>query len=149
VAPAYLEVVESGGGSAPLADIELTGAALTLGRDGALADTVFHDRSVSRLHARLVHENGVFRLYDAGSTSGTWINYTPIAAGAGPELKHGDLINLGRVQLRFKRRDVPAANGAAGARVVPLAPASNSAAPVNGAHHDAHPPVHRTAPRWT
>ncbi len=135
LAPAFLEVVEPGGGSAPQANIEVTGATLTLGRDGALAEKLFHDRSVSRLHARLVCEQGVFRLYDAGSTSGTWINYAPIAAGAGPELHHGDLINLGRVQLRFQRRDAPAPNSALGARVVVLAPPANGAAPAaNGAH---------------
>ena len=140
-ATAYLEVVEPGGGGAPQADIDVPGAALTLGRDAALADTVFHDRSVSRLHARLVHENGVFRLYDAGSTSGTWINYTPIAKGAGPELKHGDLINLGRVQLRFKRRDVPPAPGSGGPRVVALAPSPTGNGPLPAHGAGAQPPA--------
>jgi pSer/pThr/pTyr-binding forkhead associated (FHA) protein len=120
---AYLEVVESGGGSAPRPDIELLGGPLSLGRDGAVADTVFHDRSVSRLHARILPVDGGFRLFDAGSTSGTWVNYTPLAAEAGHDLQHGDLINLGRVQLRFKQRDASANNGANGARVVKVAPA--------------------------
>jgi len=81
--------------------------------DAALAETVFHDRSVSRLHARLVVTEGVFRLYDAGSTSGTWINYALVAVETGQSLEHGDLINLGRVQLRFQRRDRPPTNGGA------------------------------------
>jgi|GEM_PF-1203705 len=139
LAPAYLEVVESGGGGAPQPNIEVSGPALTLGRDGALAEAIFHDRSVSRLHARLVHVQGVFRLYDAGSTSGTWLNYAPIAAGAGPELHHGDLINLGRVQLRFIRRDAPAPTGSHGARVVPVVPASISAASISAASNEAAP----------
>ncbi|MCC7360789.1 MAG: FHA domain-containing protein [Anaerolineales bacterium] len=125
LAAAYLEVVEPGGGGAPQADIAVTGVTLTLGRDAALAEAVFHDRSVSRLHARLVHANGVFRLYDAGSTSGTWINYSPIANGAGPELKHGDLINLGRVQLRFKRHDAAPDGNRAAPRIIALAPSQN------------------------
>jgi pSer/pThr/pTyr-binding forkhead associated (FHA) protein len=127
VGSAYLEVVEPGGGSAPRPDIELLGSALSLGRDAAMADTIFHDRSVSRLHARLMPVDGGFRLFDAGSTSGTWVNYTPLAAETGHDLQHGDLINLGRVQLRFKRRDAPASNGANGARVVKVAPDSTPA----------------------
>jgi pSer/pThr/pTyr-binding forkhead associated (FHA) protein len=112
--------VEPGGGSAPRADIELEGEAMTLGRDGAMAETVFHDRSVSRLHARIVALNGVFLIYDAGSTSGTWVNYAQLPAEIGHALQHGDLINLGRVQLRFKRSD--AAEAAAGARVAHVGP---------------------------
>jgi hypothetical protein len=129
---AYLEVVEAGGGSASRADIELVGEVLTLGRDGALAETVFHDRSVSRLHARIVALNGVFLIYDAGSTSGTWVNYTPLPAETGHALQPGDLINLGRVQLRFKRSDTPVANGARVARVAPTNPAAPTA---NGNGH--------------
>ncbi len=111
---AYLEVVESGGGGAARADIELLGPVQHLGRDAALAEIVFPDRSVSRRHARLESApEGVFRIFDEGSTSGTWVNFTLVPAAEGWELKHGDLINLGRVQLRFKRRDVePKPNGA-------------------------------------
>ena len=100
---AYLEIVEGGGG--PRAPIEILGPALRLGRDPARAEAVFQDRSVSRLHARIAEEpEGVFRIYDEGSTSGTWVNFTQIPAEGGWELKAGDLINLGRIQLRFKRR---------------------------------------------
>jgi hypothetical protein len=113
---AYLEVMDPGGGGAPRPDIELLAGSLTLGRDGALAETVFHDRSVSRLHARIIFDEGVFRIYDSASTSGTWVNYAPIAGDDGYPLQHGDLINLGRVQLRFQRRDSLASNGR-GARV--------------------------------
>jgi hypothetical protein len=123
--PAFLEVVEPGGGGAPLPPIELAPGSHTLGRDSALAETVFHDRSVSRLHARLVVIDGAYRLYDAGSTSGTWINYTPVAVETGQSLEHGDLINLGRVQLRFQRRDRPPANGS-GVRVQAVEPSNGS-----------------------
>jgi hypothetical protein len=110
---AYFEVVDSGGGSAARADIELLSPTQHLGRDAALAEIVFPDRSVSRRHARLeISSEGVFRIFDEGSTSGTWVNFTMISASEGWELKHGDLVNLGRVQLRFKRRDLePKPNG--------------------------------------
>ena len=91
--------------------IELLLPALSLGRDGAVAEAIFHDRSVSRLHARIVLEGSAYRLFDSGSTSGTWVNYAPIPAGAGHLLQDGDLINLGRVQLRFKCRDLAPASG--------------------------------------
>lgn len=111
---AYFEVVESGGGGAARADIEILEPLQHLGRDAALAEIVFPDRSVSRRHARLeATPEGVFRIFDEGSTSGTWVNFTMIPAAEGCELKHGDLVNLGRVQLRFKRRDLePKPNGA-------------------------------------
>jgi hypothetical protein len=103
---AYLEVLESGGGSAPRENIELYGQTVKLGRDPAAAHVVFADRSVSRLHARIEETRpGVFRLYDEGSTSGTWVNFSQISLTDGHELKSGDLINLGRVQLRFRRRE--------------------------------------------
>jgi hypothetical protein len=135
--PAFLEVIEPGGGGAPLPPIELAAGSHTLGRDAGVAETVFHDRSVSRLHARLVVADGVFRLYDAGSTSGTWINYTQVAVETGQSLEHGDLINLGRVQLRFQRRDRPPANGS-GIRVQAVE-AAGAAVPqhTNGSEKDA------------
>jgi pSer/pThr/pTyr-binding forkhead associated (FHA) protein len=112
---AYLEVVETGGGSAPRENIELHGQTVKLGRDPATASVIFADRSVSRLHARVEEARpGVFRLYDEGSTSGTWVNFTQISLTEGQDLKSGDLINLGRVQLRFKLREsaAPSPNGA-------------------------------------
>ncbi len=103
---AYLEVIESGGGSAPREKIELHGQTVRLGRDPAAANIIFADRSVSRLHARIEETRaGVFHLYDEGSTSGTWVNFTQISLIDGQELRSGDLINLGRVQLRFKQRE--------------------------------------------
>ncbi|MCC6187933.1 MAG: FHA domain-containing protein [Anaerolineales bacterium] len=123
---AYLEVVEPGGGGAPRLAIELPAGPITLGRDAAMAEAVFHDRSVSRLHARILPVEGGFRLFDAGSTSGTWVNYAPLPAETGHDLQPGDLINLGRVQLRFKRRDAAnhGANCAPVVKVTPACPAS-------------------------
>ncbi len=109
VGKAYLEVIEPGGGGASRADIELTDETVRLGREASLAQIVFPDRSVSRLHARITEmSSGLFRVFDEGSTSGTWVNFTQVPAETGWELKPGDVINLGRVQLRFKRRDAPA-----------------------------------------
>ncbi len=86
------------------ARIELNGVSLRFGRDPELAEVTFNDRSVSRLHARIeaVAEN-IYRIYDEGSTSGTWVNYSQITSPEGQELATGDVINLGRVKLKFKK----------------------------------------------
>lgn len=116
---AYLEVVEPGGGGAARENIELYGQTIKLGRDPGLATVLFSDRSVSRLHARIEEtREGVFCLFDEGSTSGTWVNFSQISLTTGHALQPGDLINLGRVQLRFRR-----------AEVVEAAPAGRPAAP--------------------
>jgi hypothetical protein len=130
---AFLHVVEPGGGGAPQPNIELLSASLSLGRDGAVAETVFHDRSVSRLHARIVFQDGEYCIVDSGSTSGTWVNYAPIPPDTGQPLRDGDLINLGRVQLRFQRRDrAPAPGNRARVALVSGAGASPAAAPAGG-----------------
>ncbi len=132
---AFLRVVEPGGGGAPSPDIELLEASLTLGRDADLAETVFQDRSVSRQHARIVVADGEYRISDCGSTSGTWVNYAPVPPEVGQPLHDGDLINLGRVQLRFQRRDLspaarPKARVAAVAALAAVAVSPNGSAPV-------------------
>ncbi len=84
--------------------IELNGDNLRLGRDETLAQITLNDKSVSRLHARITEEaEGAFFIHDEGSTSGTWVNYSQVSL-SGQELHHSDLINLGRVQLRFNLR---------------------------------------------
>jgi pSer/pThr/pTyr-binding forkhead associated (FHA) protein len=109
----------------PHPPIELLGDNLRMGRDGTLAQIIFPDRSVSRLHARITEEtDGVFFIYDEGSTSGTWVNYNQVPM-TGQPLQHGDLINLGRVQLRFIMRKLAEAETAP-----PATPVAESAPPV-------------------
>jgi len=68
-------------------------------------DVVIPDSSVSRFHAFFKQTpDGRFMLQDAGSTNGTEVNHTPIPAqGEGPpvELKSGDSVTIGQVELRF------------------------------------------------
>jgi hypothetical protein len=111
---AFFEVLESGSGGWR-GEVELFGGSARVGRDGAQADIVFPDLSVSRLHARIEEVSpGVFHLYDEKSTSGTWVNYAQVPAAEGHALKPGDIVNFGRVQLRFKVREWPAANNGPG-----------------------------------
>lgn len=97
-ATAYFETLEN----APdhQGNIPIAGESVTIGRDASLADVVFADKSVSRLHARIMQSGGSFRLYDEGSASGTYINYEQV--GLTPQvLNNNDDVHIGRVHLRF------------------------------------------------
>jgi hypothetical protein len=80
----------------------ITSHTALIGRDPARSQIVFQERTVSRLHAKIVEEtNGVFRIYDEGSMSGTYIN-DELVPPEGCRLKAGDEIELGQVRLRFQ-----------------------------------------------
>lgn len=106
--------LESGEPGEPMG---LTGVDLTLGRDASLAAYPLSDPSVSGLHARLIRQaGGHYLLRDQGSVAGTWVNFERVPA-EGIRLRDGDVIQLGRVSLRFQlRRD----SAAPEIRVVPL-----------------------------
>ncbi len=138
---AFLRVIEAGDNTAPLPDIELLEASLTLGRDADVADTVFQDRSVSRRHARIVVTDDEYCILDCGSTSGTWVNYTPVPPEVSQPLHDGDLINLGRVQLRFQRRGLNAAARPKARVAAVAAPASADGSVQGGAPGNADTPA--------
>ncbi len=95
---AYLEVLEN----APEHDalIPIIGNNVALGRDSRRVQVVFKDRSVSRLHARILESRGEYRIYEEGSSSGTYVNFERL--GLAPQkLEDKDRIHLGRVHLRF------------------------------------------------
>ncbi len=81
--------------------IPLIGEELTLGSDPTLATLLISEPSVDALHARLKRAaDGSFWIYDEGSVAGTWVNYILVTKEGG-QLKHGDLIQVGRVSFRF------------------------------------------------
>ncbi len=80
--------------------IEITNSDFTIGRDPKMAQLVFADKSVSRLHARIMEQDGVYQLYDEGSASGTYINFNQITLKP-QTLNDNDDIHFGRVHLRF------------------------------------------------
>jgi hypothetical protein len=75
-----------------------------IGRDPFRATLVLDDPSIDPLHAHLKREADSFRLSDAGSIAGTWVNYTPVSTG-GTLLENGDLIHIGRLGFRFTLRE--------------------------------------------
>jgi hypothetical protein len=77
---------------------------IIFGRDPLQATLVLEDPSVESVHAYIRRENETFRLTDAGSIAGTWVNYTPVPQ-EGTLLQHGDGINIGRVHFRYMLRE--------------------------------------------
>ncbi|MBK8904662.1 MAG: FHA domain-containing protein [Anaerolineaceae bacterium] len=98
---ASLHLVEDAPGNQT--DIVLEEDNLAIGRDHEVAQIVFGDSSVARLHARIRRRNGRFYLYDEGSANGTFLNHDRL--GLSPrQLQDGDEIRIGRVLLRFQLR---------------------------------------------
>jgi pSer/pThr/pTyr-binding forkhead associated (FHA) protein len=98
---AHLEVINS----QTLMPDELTlgDAEVRIGRSPAQSQIAFRDDlTVSRYHAVLRLEGNRYRIYDAGSKSGTRVNDLPVP-DYGVELSDGDEIHLGAVQLRYRQ----------------------------------------------
>ncbi|NHZ72361.1 MAG: FHA domain-containing protein [Aquificales bacterium] len=76
---------------------------IIIGRDKTEAAILLDDKSVARLHARIVRQNDSYWLYDEGSAHGTYLNYTRL--GLAPKaITDNDIISIGRLQFRFKLR---------------------------------------------
>lgn len=87
--------------------IALTGADITLGSDASLAVHPFSDPSVSSIHARVIRQaGGQYLIRDQGSIAGTWVNSEEVPED-GHRLVHGDIVQLGRVKLRFRLPNPP------------------------------------------
>jgi pSer/pThr/pTyr-binding forkhead associated (FHA) protein len=61
-------------------------------------DLVIQHKSVSRNHARVEREGELFRIHDLGSANGVLINDAEVTSEI---LKDGDVVELGRVRLRY------------------------------------------------
>ncbi|MCA9935731.1 MAG: FHA domain-containing protein [Anaerolineales bacterium] len=82
-------------------EMPLIGVQVRLGRSPQQADIAFeNDITVSRLHATMMLEGVNYRIFDEGSTSGTWVNEKQVPE-YGIQLTDGDEIHLGAVHLRF------------------------------------------------
>lgn len=98
---ASLHLVEDAPGNRT--DILINEDNMAIGRDHEVAQIVFGDSSVARLHARIRRRNGRYWLYDEGSASGTFLNHDRL--GLSPrQLQDGDEIRLGHLLLRFQLR---------------------------------------------
>jgi pSer/pThr/pTyr-binding forkhead associated (FHA) protein len=80
------------------AHFRLTDGGWSIGRESGV-DILIDDFKVSRRHAVLELAAGQATLTDDGSTNGTWLNGVRICGTE--ELRDGDRIRLGSVELRF------------------------------------------------
>ncbi|MCL4804694.1 MAG: FHA domain-containing protein [Anaerolineae bacterium] len=98
---AHLEVIDAQtliAGELNLGDTEIR-----IGRSPAQSHIAFRDDiTVSRYHAVLRLEGNRYRIYDAGSTSGTYVNERQVPE-YGLQLADGDEIQLGAVRLRYRQ----------------------------------------------
>ncbi|WP_240483336.1 FHA domain-containing protein, partial [Streptomyces pathocidini] len=74
---------------------------LRIGRDPA-SGLRLNDDTVSRVHAQLSREGGIWVLKDLGSTNGTWVNNRRVTGRA--VVRAGDLVTFGRVTFRLAAR---------------------------------------------
>ncbi|MDQ6811611.1 MAG: FHA domain-containing protein [Actinomycetota bacterium] len=89
----YLEV--QGPGQSLLVPLEE--GVTRVGR-GLAADLRLNEDSVSRRHAMLICDESGARILDDRSSNGTFVNGQRVEQA---ELKHGDVLELGRVLLRY------------------------------------------------
>jgi hypothetical protein len=84
-------------------EITLGETVVRLGRSPVQSDVAFReDLTVSRLHATLRLEGNRYRIYDEGSSSGTFVNGQEVPE-YGIQLADGDEIYLGAVRLRYRQ----------------------------------------------
>lgn len=102
--PATLSRISDGDNLSPSTPIPLNDEVITIGSDANRAMLVLEDPSIEAVHATLRREkSGDYRLCDAGSLAGTWVNFMPVSQG-GALVEHGDTIHLGRIGFRFNLR---------------------------------------------
>ncbi len=79
-------------------EIVLSKTIITIGRTDQDNDVGLEHRSISRNHAKITCQNGVYKVLDLESANGIAVNGE---AYVQCELKAGDLVELGHVKLRF------------------------------------------------
>jgi hypothetical protein len=106
-APARLARVSESSFALPGGFFSLGADETRLGSDPARADCIVDEPAVDGLHATIKHTiDGRFIISDAGSVSGTWVNYLPVPP-EGATLEHGDLVQFGRESFRFELKNPP------------------------------------------
>lgn len=73
-----------------------------IGRSSTVDLAFTDDPTVSRIHATIVQDGKIYRIYDEQSTSGTYVNDKQVPE-YGLQLADGDEIHMGAVHLRFRQ----------------------------------------------
>ncbi len=105
VVEAFLEFSYKNNGDTVVNNVPISQRVLTIGSDSTICTIDIDDPTIEPLHARIIQdENGMFKISDENSITGTWVNYSPISSET-TMLKHGDIIHTGRINFRFKYAD--------------------------------------------
>lgn len=75
-----------------------------LGRSASCNITLSGDRYISSQHAKIQCLMGIFTIQDLGSTNGSFLNGERLAEGRNAKLQDGDVIVLGRTEIKFEIR---------------------------------------------
>jgi signal transduction histidine kinase len=87
----------------------LTPRTYTIGR-ARQNDICLPEPSVSKFHARLVHEGGRFAIEDQGSLHGIYVNAAKVPRAV---LSSGDVVQLGNLTLKYSRPSLEGSTAAA------------------------------------
>lgn len=74
---------------------------VTLGKLGSEVDCLLHDKSVSRIHAKIDQINSKVYIWDMNSTNGTSVNGVTVAPGDKAEINESSDIRIGNVGVRL------------------------------------------------
>ncbi len=80
----------------------LGGPLIQIGRDTSCDVPLASDANVSRRHATITSDGGTFSIADSGSSNGTFLNGTRLAAGEVKPIAPGDEIHIGNTRFRFE-----------------------------------------------
>lgn len=82
--------------------IPLSKLPCVLGKMAECADIVLHDKSVSRMHAKIFEEDGELYLQDLNSTNGSFLNGLQLETNEVLKIKVGDEIGIGNLRYRYE-----------------------------------------------
>ncbi len=77
-------------------------SSLVIGKKKGEADVIIDNSTISRIHARVTFDNGVYMLEDLNSTNGTFKNGLRLRPYERRKLMEGDEIRLGGVNITYK-----------------------------------------------
>ena len=83
--------------------VEVGKIPLTIGRDPN-ADIILRDVKISRLHARIFYEDGIYYIEDLKSKNGTGVNGHAITKSV---VKSGDTLKIGSTIIKLKDIEHP------------------------------------------
>jgi hypothetical protein len=99
---AMLVPISNSENSHTLIPIPITSDSLSIGNDPEQVTISLDDPSIEPLHSLIKRDpEGTFKIFDQGSTAGTWVNYTSIQE-EGVRLEHGDQVHFGRIGFTFR-----------------------------------------------